>query len=220
MRKLALCLSICLLPVVTWAQATVNESQESAVIYVDPGGSDSNPGTQSAPKKTISAAASTAITNNTSGIGTKVIINPGTYREAINIAASPNQTAAPITFQAATNGTVVVSGAVPYTNWAADNTTPGAYTSPWQYQWGFCPVDGNGAPLEQPIVMRREMVYVNGAPMTQVLSSTQMVSPGTFFVDETAGLIHVYPPSGTNMATADVEVSVLPQVMTISASGA
>src|SRR5215831_8859598 len=175
MRKLALCLSICLLPVMTWAQATVNESQESAVIYVDPAGSDSNPGTKSAPKKTISAAASAAITNNTSGIGTKVIINPGTYREAINITAAPNQTALPITFQAATNGTVFISGAVPYTNWAAD-TSPGAYTSPWPYKWGFCPPDGGGAPLEQPIVMRREMVFVNGAPMTQVLSLTQMVT--------------------------------------------
>jgi hypothetical protein len=219
MRKLALCLSICLLPIATWGQATVNESQESAVIYVDPAGSDSNPGTKSAPKKTISAAASAAITNNTSGIGTKVIINPGTYREAINITAAAKQTAAPITFQAATNGTVFISGAVPYTNWAADHTTPGAYTSPWKYRWGFCTADGNGAPLEQQIVMRREMVFVNGAPMTQVLSHAQMVAPGMFYVDESTGLLHLYPPPGTDMATANVEVSVLPEVMKISAGG-
>jgi uncharacterized protein (TIGR03437 family) len=202
------------------SRAPVDETQEKAVIFVDPSGSDSNPGTQGSPLKTISAAASVAITNNTAGTGTRVIINPGTYREAINITAAPNQTASPITFQAATNGTVFISGAVPYTNWAADNATHGAYTSPWPYKWGFCSPDGGGAPLEQPIVMRREMVFVNGAQMTQVLSLTQMVTPGTFYVDETAGLLHVYPPPGTNMATADVEVSVLPEVLTISAPGA
>jgi hypothetical protein len=201
------------------SRAPVDETQEKAVIFVDPTGSDSNPGTQGAPLQTISAAASVAITNNANGIGTRVIINPGTYREAINITPAAKQTKLPITFQAATNGTVFISGAVPYTNWTADNTTPGAYTSPWPYKWGFCPADGGNAPLEQPIVMRREMVFVNGAPMTQVLQSTQMVAPGTFYVDETAGLLHVYPPSGTNMATADVEVSVLPEVLTVSAGG-
>jgi hypothetical protein len=213
-------LSICSLPAVMWAQATVNEAQESAIIYVDTAGSDTNPGTQSLPMKTISAAASVAITNNTAGIGTRVIINPGTYREAVAIKAAVNQTSAPITFQAATSGTAYISGAVPYTNWAADNQKAGAYTTPWPYQWGFCPADSSDAPLEQDIVKRREMVFVNGALMTQVLAATHMVAPGMFYVDEAAGLLHLWPPPGTNMATADVQVSVLPEILTISAAGA
>src|ERR1700752_1581899 len=67
-----------------FGQATVNESLETATLYVDTAkGSDSNPGTQAKPLKTIGAAASAAETNNYSSIGTKVIINPGTYRESV-----------------------------------------------------------------------------------------------------------------------------------------
>src|ERR1700719_729259 len=67
-----------------FGQATVNESLETATLYVDTAkGSDSNPGTQLKPLKTIGAAASMAETNNQSSIGTKVIINPGTYRESV-----------------------------------------------------------------------------------------------------------------------------------------
>jgi hypothetical protein len=165
-----------LIPTMAWAQATVNESQESAFVYVDTAvGSDSNPGTPSLPLKTISAAVPIAISNNVAGIGTRVIINPGIYREGITVAASPNQTSAPMTFQAATNGTVFLSGAVQYANWAPDTQIHNAYTTTWPYRWGFCPPD-NGVPLEQPIVERREMVFVNGAPMTQVLSISQMMA--------------------------------------------
>ena len=59
-------------------------------------------------------------------------------------------------------------------------------TSPWTNQWGFCASDGGNAPLEQDIVLRREMIFVNGSSMTQVLSQNQMVAPGTFYVDELA----------------------------------
>src|SRR5271167_5037096 len=85
-----------------WGQAKINETHETASIYVDVKvGSDSNPGTQTAPFKTIGAAASAAINNNHSGIGTRVIINPGTYREAIAIGKGSRTTNSPITFQAA-----------------------------------------------------------------------------------------------------------------------
>src|SRR5215831_6236508 len=123
---------ILLIPTPAWAQASVDESQESAFVYVDTAvGSDSNPGTQSLPLKTISAAASIAINNNVASIGTRVIINPGTYREARTVAAAPNQTSAPITFRATTNGNVFVSGAVQYTNWATDTEVANAYTTAW-----------------------------------------------------------------------------------------
>src|SRR5690348_3777272 len=42
-----------------------------------------------------------------------------------------------------------------------------------------------------------------------------MIYAGTFFVDETAGLVYVWPPSGTNMLTADVEVPTNPNPLTI-----
>jgi hypothetical protein len=50
------------------------------------------------------------------------------------------------------------------------------------------------------------MAFVNGAQMTQVLSLVQMVQ-GTFFVDETQGQIYLWPPSGVDPNSADVEVA-------------
>src|ERR1700730_3232071 len=98
-----------LLPVTAFAQANVNESLETAFVYVDGAiGSDSNPGPQALPLKTIGTATAMAASNNSASIGTRITINPGTYRESI--ALGVNRTSLPITFQAATNRKVTVSG--------------------------------------------------------------------------------------------------------------
>src|SRR5271166_4385091 len=99
-------------------QANINENLETAFIYVNgTTGSDSNPGTQSSPLQTIGAAATMAETNNYNSIGSRVIISPGTYRESVALSYSPKDTSLPITFEAATKGTVIVSGATVYTGW-------------------------------------------------------------------------------------------------------
>ena len=91
-----------------WGQAQVNEKLETAFIYVDVNtGSDSNPGTASQPLKTIGAATSKALSNNHQGVGSRVIINPGTYRESISMGKNVRSTNLPMTFEAATNGTVL-----------------------------------------------------------------------------------------------------------------
>src|SRR5215471_12232320 len=89
--------------------ANVNEGLETALLYVDAvNGSDGNPGTAGAPLKTIGAAVTLAETNNQNGLGTKVIINPGTYREAVTIKGGPKTTSAPITFQGSASGAAIV----------------------------------------------------------------------------------------------------------------
>jgi hypothetical protein len=220
MQKLVFCpavIAVFATPL-SWAQATVNESLETSFIYVDvKNGSDNNNGSQSSPFKTIGKAVAIAESNNVANIGTKVIINPGTYREVLTIQAERNQTAKPMTFQAAQNGTVIISGAVQYTGWAPDPANNKIYTATWPNRWGLCAAD-NGLPLEQDIVMRQEMVLVNATPMTQVLSLSQMIFPGTFYVDETHALVYVWPPAGTNMSAADVEVPTHPQILTVNSS--
>ena len=47
-----------------------------------------------------------------------------------------------------------------------------------------------------------------------------MIAPGMFYVDETAGVLHVLPPAGTNMAQADIEVATLPELLIVTALGA
>jgi len=168
----------------SWGQANVNEGLETATIYVDSSkGSDSNNGSQAAPFKTIGAAASQAVSNNHSGIGTRVIINAGTYRESITINGGSRQTSAPITFQAATNGSVIISGADKLTGWTVYSGNSQIYESSWPYNFGLCPALDSKAPFEQPILRYPEMIIVNDAPLTQVLALSAMLA-GTFFVDE------------------------------------
>ncbi len=198
------------------AQASVNETLETAYYWVDAvNGSDSNPGTQAAPFQTISMAVSVAEQNNQQGIGSHISINPGTYRESITITASVNDTALPITFEATTPGTVFVTGADVWTGWQQDSNNANLYTDPWPYQWGLCDADVPPAPPETDIVRRREMIFVNGTSLTQVLSLTDLVFPGMFFVDETGGQVYIYPPAGTDVNSATIEVSTRSEDVTL-----
>jgi hypothetical protein len=200
-----------------WGQASVDESKETASLYVDVNhGSDSNPGSQQRPLKTIGAAAVKAVANNQAGIGTKVIINPGTYRETVALTGNVKDTLLPITFQAATAGTAILSGADVWGGWTVYSGNSNIYTHAWPNKWGLCPLDtGSGAPPpEEDIVRRRETVFVNSLAMTQVMTLSAM-REGTFYVDESHSLIYVWPPSGTNMNTATVELGMRSSLFSI-----
>jgi hypothetical protein len=185
-------------------QATINEKLETANIYVDGAtGNDSNPGTESKPLKTIGAAVSAAETNNHNSIGTKVTVEAGTYRESVTMSHSSKDTSLPITIEAATNGTVIVSGATIYTGFSEYSDNHSIYTTSWTNNWGTCP-QLSSCPFQQEITMRQELVAVNGTVLTQVMSITQM-QQGTFYVDETGNLLYVWPATGTDMGTATVE---------------
>lgn len=207
--------AILCIPNFCFGQANVNEGLETAFIYVNgTTGSDTNSGSQQDPLKTIGAAASMAETNNHSSVGSRVIISAGTYRESVTLTHSSKDTSLPITFEAATNGTVIVSGATVYTGWTKYAANPSIYTNSWLNDWGTCP-QITLCPFQQEIMMRQELVAVNGTVLTQVLSLTQM-QPGTFYVDESAALIYVWPASGTKMSTATVEAASLPTLFQIS----
>ena len=198
-----------------FGQATVNESLETANVYVNgTTGSDTNPGTDSKPLKTIGAGVSMAITNNHSSIGTKVTIEAGTYRESITMSYGNKDTSLPITIEAATNGTVIISGATLYTGWSEYSQNHSIYTTSWTNDWGTCP-QLTSCPFQQEITMRQELVAVNGTVLTQVLSLTQM-QQGTFYVDESSDLIYVWPATGTNMSTATVEAGTSSSLLTIN----
>src|ERR1017187_7751743 len=102
---------------ITTVVSIVPENLETAFIYVDLNGNDSNSGTQSQPLKTLQAAVTIAFKNNKNNIGTRVTVNPGTYRESAQYNAGTGNTTAPITFQALTNGTVILAGSDIYTGW-------------------------------------------------------------------------------------------------------
>jgi hypothetical protein len=187
-----------------FCQANVVENQ-TTVLYVDAQkGSDSNPGSSSSPLKSIQAAVNKANTNNQKKIGTKVVVNAGVYRETVNIDPVSNQSTVPLTVQAAVTGTAVISGADVLGNWAADPTYAAAYTTSWSPTQGTCGIPSGWPTGFSSIALHTEMIFVNGNPLTQVLSYSQMRA-GTFYINESSGSLHIWPPTGTNMQTAVVE---------------
>ena len=189
--------------------ANVNETQETVSVYVDvAAGNDSNNGSKTSPFQTINKALQVAGANNQSGVGTQINVNPGIYREQLAIQAS--QTSLPFTLQAATAGTVFVSGAdsLPGSSWTVSSYGPEIYTnsSTSTYIFPACAVP-QGWPPVPPIMLRREMVFVNGTRLNQVLFSGEL-KPGTFWADAGgSNRIYIWPPTGTNMSEADIEVA-------------
>lgn len=198
-----------------YPQANVVENQ-TTILYVDAqSGSDANSGTSSAPLKTIQAAVNKANTNNQKSIGTKIIVNAGVYRETVNVDPVTGQTSVPLTIQAATTGAAIISASDVLTAWSPDSQYSGAYVANWTPAQSTCALP-SGWPSVQPIALHTEMLFVNSIPMTQVLAYTDL-KPGTFFVDASAGTVHMWPPSGVNPSAATIEVAA--RVKTISVVG-
>lgn len=213
--SLARVISVCVLSACAFGQATINEALETATVWVDVvNGNDANAGTQSAPYQTITAGINAAIGKNQSSIGTLIQVQPGTYRESVTLNSSTRDTSLPITLQAVTPGTVHWSGATQYTGWLTYSPNPAISTNSWANQWGLCAPDPSG-PGQPDITLRREMVYVNGTQLTQVLALSGM-APGTFFVDEGGGTIYIWPAPGVSIQSADVEVASLPALLTFN----
>jgi hypothetical protein len=196
------------------AQANVTENQTIYLHVNASTGSDSNPGSPTQPFKTISAAVTKALANNRAGIGTKVMIDPGVYREFVKI-GSYKQTSAPITIQATTLGTVTIDGADVLTNWYRKSND--VYAFPWKDTVGGCPLPSGWYSGMPSIVQNNEMVFVNGKPMTQVTSFTQL-RPGTFWVNTTYQELDIWPPTGTDMSTAKVEAAARRETLEVTNS--
>lgn len=194
-----------------FAQANVNENQET-YIYVDANaGNDTNSGTQQSPLKTIQTAVNLANTLNQSGTGARIIVNPGVYRESVNIQYDQSTTA-PLTVQAATAGSAVITGAEIVPGLKQQNAT--TYMTYWPHDVGYCAIPSGWPTNFAPIAQRAEVVTVNGAPLTQVMAFNDL-KPGTFYYSDQYQLLHVTPPAGTDMSTAVVEAAVRPKTLTV-----
>lgn len=195
------------------SQANVNENQ-TTLLYVDAqAGSDTNLGTSALPLKTIQAAINKSNANNQKGIGTKVIVNPGVYRELVNISGDSKETTAPLTVQAASTGTAIIAASEVLTDWTPEPANPAIYSRGWT-DLPACPVPPGWPTNFAPVGLRTEMVFVNNNPLTQVMSYSDL-HPGTFYVNNAYDVIHIDPPASTNMSTALVEASVRPQTLSV-----
>ncbi len=196
-------------PLVPTPTPAVRPSEQ--VVYVDnlhANADDANVGTQDRPLKTIGKAAAIAADNTQQSIGTRVLIAPGIYRESVSLQPKGGRTNAPISFRATTNGATIIAGSDVWGGWRKQGATQ-VYTHAWPYTWGLAPYPPGwqGNVDLKPIVRRREMIFVNGAALTQVLSSDTL-KEGTFVVSEQSSMVSLVPPAGVQIENATVEVAV------------
>lgn len=167
--------------------------------------SDSNEGTYDSPLASMSEAVTRAVANKRDYRSTHVIARPGVYREKVDLktwsnvilgeySTSDPDNDTPMYFESEVIGGAVISGSDIWTNWTESG---GIYTAPWTEEWSPDGTDVND---------RRELVFVDGELQKQVLSQGEL-SPGSFFVDQVADLIYLYPSTGS-LANSTVEVGV------------
>lgn len=194
------------------AQSSVSANQGTYIYVNGSTGSDSNPGTSSQPFKTIQAGVNKAVNYSKSGIATTVDIYPGVYREQVSIGGKTST--ASMTVRAVTPGTVYIDGANVLTSYHALSST--VYEYPWTDSVGGCSLPSGWPGGLPPVVLKNEMVFVNGNSLTQVMSASQLV-PGTFYMNGSYE-VEIDPPSGTNMSTAKVEVAARRQTLLVNNS--
>jgi len=178
------------------------------VLYVDAdAGSGRGTGTQAEPLRTIQEAMNRAQDNKDDGRSTRVVIASGVYREAVEFAYSNYDgggTNAKVVVEGAGPEETVIKGSEVFEGWKPEGG--GRFSHEWTRDWGVAddPTDGR---IEEDIVLRREMVFVDGRRMRQVLSAGAM-EPGTFRLDESIDRLYLQPPAGTDPSNALVEVAV------------
>jgi hypothetical protein len=120
-----------------------------------------------------------------------VVVNPGIYREDISI-GSYNITSAPLTVEAASTGTGIISASEILTGWTEESAN--VYSTTRLADLGVCAIPSVWPTNFAPIARRAEMVFVNGVPLTHTMTYQELV-PGTFFVDESTNMMFVSPGS-------------------------
>jgi parallel beta-helix repeat protein len=166
-----------------------NYSIPAGAVFMSPNGSDSNPGTQASPVKTLNSA----VSNSASG-GT-IVMRGGTYRDWYNNGSSFATLTKAITIQAYPHeqpwfdGTDVVS-----TGWTGDGA--GHFTHVWatpafcsnkyyDRPWSDSIVSGNDGPcthydMHNGTAGDPQMVFVDGMQLTEVATLAQ-VTPRSFY---------------------------------------
>ena len=188
-----------------------DESQVITVVYVDgesADAADTNAGTSRSPVRTLARAVELAQGYNLLGRGVRVVLQPGTYRESIRVAATGAYTPAPIIFEAAVKGTAIISGSDVWNDWRPDGSDGGFYHH-WPHAWGLTPYPEGWSccVVLSDLMRRREMVFANGQRLRQVMTRDEL-TPGSFLISEAARAVYLRLPADLKMAETSIEVAV------------
>jgi hypothetical protein len=180
----------------------------STAIHVSPSGNDSASGSSAAPVRTIARAIAIVPSGGT------VVLRGGTYRESVLIEGKT------VTIQSYPNEAVWLDGSVPVSGWVSDGAA--WRKDGWTTRFDHSPTYTQGAPdgtkpywqfvntATYPMAAHPDQVFVDGEPLRQVQSRSQ-VTTGTFFLDEGTSKLYL----GTNPNGRAIDVSTNYKAMTI-----
>jgi hypothetical protein len=107
---------------------------------------------------------------------------------------------------------VVVSGSDVFQEWT-ESEIENVFVHAWPYDFGWEPNPWPGdLALKYLQGTRRELLFLNKNPMTQVVDPSELAE-GTYLVDEETDRVLFYPPVGVDLEEALVEISVRPEAL-------
>ena len=186
--------------------AAIDESSPDITLYVATDGNDTNSGDQGKPFASLNKAVFVALQNQKAGKSTKVLISQGTYipSSTIEMAGENVNNGKAIILEG--QGSVLITGAALWGDWAAEKGETNLYSKVWSYKWGYRP-DSFGS-MSPKLLLRRELVFVDGKPLLPV-ALYEDLAPGKFYVSEPEGKLYVNAPKGvTDLNKSRVEVSI------------
>lgn len=184
----------------------------NALFVSSTAGSDSNPGTEARPFRTLNKA----LTKNWSG--QTVVLRAGTYHESVLVAPGHAATIQPYPGEKVWfDGTRRVDGFTPAAN--------GFVASGWDVEFDSSPTDTKGAPdgtapgwrflnPDFPMAAHPDMVWIGDREQKQV-GSLAALTPGTFYVDYATDKLYL----GSDPGEQEVRASDLQSAFSLRAPG-
>ena len=210
--------------------ANVDESRVQKTFYVDAGSSeaadDEKHGTAEAPFATLHYACQAVTTAKDAGIGVKLVLASGTYREGAEVSSptlGKKDTDAPLVIEAAEHDQAIIDGADTEgwsaSTWKIEN---GRWTHPWVAVSAPRAAAHSVAPRRTAEAMpgdgarRGDLVLVNDIALRQVNTEAEL-APGSFWISKASAAsrgsaaanasVVVQPPDGVELEGAIVQVS-------------
>lgn len=229
------CLWLCGVACLARAQtgAQVDESKVARTYYVDPSNADAEDdadhGTEESPFKTIARGVQVAAADQDRGIGAKVILADGVYREAVRIPPGQGAATAPLVIEAASREQAIIEGA-DVAGWE-----PGAWKAEggrWIHPWTGAPVIALKRPAGAPCkpFAGSALVFLGGQALRETADPARLEA-GEFCVvapaaDATktrrgraaapAEFVAINPPGGNeDLAAASFAVSAQERTFTV-----
>ncbi|WP_448208388.1 right-handed parallel beta-helix repeat-containing protein [Azospirillum sp. sgz302134] len=181
-----------------WAGERVLEVNPAA-----PGAGDGNPGTEAAPLASLGQAVRLALETADEAL---IRVHPGTYRESVRIHAGKDDEAPRLRIVAVEPGRAVISGAEPLTGWRPHRGPLFRADWPQRMAPATVPPDWPTSLTIAPSVLGRDLLFIGGQRLRPATSVAEL-TPGSFLVNEEAGVVTMNPPAGLDPRDQPVEVA-------------